>query len=178
AGVAAVLDATHPFAARISVRSAEICAAEGVPYLRLSRRGFGRHPGWIRHADAEACAAALPPGSNVFLTVGPGSVGPFLNRSLKLWCRRIDPAPDLPGVGWIVGKPRNAVMDELAMMRDLGLTCLVTKDSGGSRAKLDAAMALGVAVHIIDRPPPAPGEETHDIARAIAFVRAHADHLR
>jgi precorrin-6A/cobalt-precorrin-6A reductase len=80
----------------------------------------------------------------------------------------------MPGVTWLVGPPGADVAAEAAILRGHGITHLVTKDSGGPRAKLDAAASLGIAVHVIDRPPCAPGKETHDIDRAIAFVRAHA----
>ena len=59
-GIAAVVDATHPFAQRISESAATACSASGVPLLRLER------PGWTQHSDddwhwvgdtAEAAAA-------------------------------------------------------------------------------------------------------------------------
>lgn len=172
----AVLDATHPFAATMSARTATLCAEGGVPYLRLTRAGFGDDPGWTRHPDAASCADALPPGARVFLTVGPGSVGPFVGRPLHLLCRAIEPPEPMAGVDWILGAPNVERTAEAILMAAHRITHLVTKDSGGPRAKLDAAADLGVAVHVIDRPPPGPGEETHDIDRAIAFVRAHAAH--
>ncbi|TFL18268.1 precorrin-6A/cobalt-precorrin-6A reductase [Jannaschia formosa] len=173
-GVAAVLDATHPYALRISRKAAEVCAARGVPHLRLTRPGWPPRPGWRTHPDARAAAEALPQGARVFLSVGPGGLAPFLGRGLDLVCRRLDPAPAEPGVTWVVGRPPFALADEIATFRHHGISHLVTKDSGGPAAKLDAAEALGLAVHVIARPPPPPGEETHDIDRAIAFVRAHA----
>ncbi|PWJ20355.1 precorrin-6A/cobalt-precorrin-6A reductase [Jannaschia seohaensis] len=174
AGMAAVLDATHPYAARISERASRLCASRGLPYLRLMRAGWPARRGWRVHADAEAAARALPPGARVFLSVGPGSLAPFLGRGLHLICRRIDPAPPRSGVTWVIGRPPFPVEAEAALFRAHGITDLVTKDSGGPAAKLDAAEALGIAVHVIARPPPPPGEETDDIDRAIAFVRAHA----
>ena len=173
-GIAAVLDATHPFASRVGARAAAVCTEQAIPYLRLTRPGFGDDPSWSRHADAEACAASLPAGARVLLTVGPGGVAPFLGRASTLWCRAIERPPARDGVEWIVGRPSGDVDDEVRTMRERSIAHLVTKDSGGSRAKLDAAARLAVAVHVIDRPPPGPGEETHDLDRAAAFVRAHA----
>jgi precorrin-6A/cobalt-precorrin-6A reductase len=167
----AVLDATHPFAAGITARAVRLCAEGGVPYLRLTRPGFG--PVGVRHPTAAHCAAALPRGARVFLTTGPGSLGAFLDRGLDLTCRRVDPAPGGPGLRWITGLPPFTPEGEAAVMRRYGITHLVTKDSGGCRAKLDAAGALGVAVHVIDRPPSPGGEETHDIDRALAFLQRH-----
>ena len=49
-GIAAVFDATHPFAARISGNAAAACAAAGVPLLRLAARAqeHARPPGGHR----------------------------------------------------------------------------------------------------------------------------------
>jgi precorrin-6A/cobalt-precorrin-6A reductase len=173
-GVAAVLDATHPFAARMTARTVEICRAAQVPYLRLSRAPWPAQTGWTHHVDALCCAAALPPAARVLLTTGPGSLPAFEGRGLRLFCRRIDRAPFRNDVDWIIGRPPFTQDAERATLATHRITHLVTKNAGGSRAKLDAARALGVAVHMIDRPAPAGGEETYDIQHAIAFVRRFA----
>ncbi|MEL7182384.1 MAG: precorrin-6A/cobalt-precorrin-6A reductase [Pseudomonadota bacterium] len=175
-GIRAVLDATHPFAARISDRTARICAQMSVPYLRLSRPPWPDAPGWRHHPSAEDCAKALPAGARVFLSTGPGSLRPFLGRGLHLVCRRVDPAPQVAGVTWVIGTPPFQRVQESALFAHHGITHLVTKNAGGARAKLDAADQMDIAVHMIDRPPIPVGEETHDIAQAEAFLRAHADH--
>lgn len=176
-GVAAVLDATHPFAARISARAVCVCAARGVPYLRLVAPSWERDAAWTYHPDAAVAAETLPPRARVFLSTGPGSLAPFLGRGMTLFCRRIDPAPVLVGMSWIVGRPPFAENDEHALFERLGITHLVTKESGGARAKLDAAASLGIAVHVIARPPSPGGKEIHDVRRAIAFVRQYAASL-
>ena len=174
AGVRAVLDATHPFAEAMTDRAVRVCGELGVPYLRLTRAGWPMERDWCRYGSAENVTAALRQEARVLLTTGPGSLESFIGRGLALWCRRVDRAPPKVGVEWIVGTPPFSLAEETALLRDLGITDLVTKNSGGPRAKLDAAGALGVRVHVIDRPVPAGGAETHDIAEALDFVRAHA----
>ncbi|CTQ50538.1 precorrin-6A/cobalt-precorrin-6A reductase [Jannaschia donghaensis] len=176
-GVTGVLDATHPFAAHMTARTVRICAEAGVPYLRLTRAPWPVTAGWHRHVDAAACARALPPKARVLLTTGPGSLPAFEGHGFRLFCRRIDPAPARKDVDWIIGTPPFTEDAERATLTANRITHLVTKNSGGDRAKLDAATALGLSVHIIDRPAPAGGEETHDIDHAIAFVSAHARQL-
>ncbi|CUH40899.1 Precorrin-6A reductase [Jannaschia seosinensis] len=173
-GVSAVLDATHPFAARISARAVRVCGEMGLPYLRLTRPPWPTRAGWRHHADGEAAAAAIAAGARVFLSTGPGSLPAFEERRLDITCRRIDPAPERAGVRWILGRPPFTLEAETALFATLGITDLVTKNAGGPAPKLDAAGVLGLRVHVIDRPRGLGGEETHDIDRAIAFVRTHA----
>ncbi|WP_281825574.1 precorrin-6A/cobalt-precorrin-6A reductase [Jannaschia rubra] len=173
-GISAVLDATHPFATAITARTARVCADLGLPYLRLTRPPWPKRPLWHHAPDADAAARALAPGARVFLSTGPGSLDAFLDRGLTLFCRRIDPAPDRDDVTWITGRPPFEREGERALFTLLGITDLVAKNAGGVAPKLDAADDLGLTTHIIDRPPLQPGKETHDIDRAIAFVRTHA----
>ena len=173
-GVGAVLDATHPFAATMSERAARLSAEAETPYLRLSRPPWPPEPHWRRHPDLEDAARALPPGARVFLATGCGGLAAFENRDLVLHCRRVDPAPPRPGIRWIVGPPGDAE-SEAALFRRLAITHLVLKNAGGAaRGKLVAARALGLAVHVVDRPPSPGGEEIHDIDRALRFLRRHA----
>ncbi|WP_299815410.1 precorrin-6A/cobalt-precorrin-6A reductase [uncultured Jannaschia sp.] len=174
ADVAAVLDATHPFACAMTARAVRVCVGMGRPYLRLIRPPWPVRPGCLPARSATDVAARLSPDARVFLATGPGSLDAFAGRGLAVFCRRIDPAPERDGVTWIVGRPPFDLAYETALFRDLGITDLVTKNAGGATAKLDAAAALGLAVHVIERPPSAGGEESHDIRRAIAFVRSHA----
>ena len=59
--IAAVVDATHPFAATISWSAAQAAAAVGVPILALRRPGWIQRPGddWRRQPSPEAAARAL-----------------------------------------------------------------------------------------------------------------------
>lgn len=61
AGIDRVVDATHPFAARMSANAAEACRTAGVPLVAFSRRPWTPEPGdrWIEVASQEEAAAAL-----------------------------------------------------------------------------------------------------------------------
>ena len=55
--VAAVVDATHPFASTMTAHAVDACAAAGVPLVVLRRPGWPPEPGWV-WADSLAAAAA------------------------------------------------------------------------------------------------------------------------
>ena len=164
--VAAVVDATHPFAARISASVAQAAPAAGVPLLMLRRPGWRAGPGdvWQRVPDMRAAAAAVAVGPGpVLLTTGRGGLGAFADLPHRFVIRTVDPPePPLPAdhVLLLARGPYTRAGEE-ALLREHTVRTLVTKDSGGRMtvAKLEAARDLGVAVVMVDRPPSPPGVE-------------------
>jgi precorrin-6A/cobalt-precorrin-6A reductase len=176
--IGAVVDATHPFAAAITARTAALCAREGVPLLRLERPGWREGPGdrWTWVDDTAEAARAAAGVAAVFLATGRRSVAAFAGFPGAVWCRVIDP-PDadfpLPQGGWVVGRPPFAVEEEVALFRRLEIGALVAKDSGAAEAeaKLAAARALDLAVIILRRPAPV-GPRVATVQDAVAWVGA------
>ncbi|KMW57518.1 Cobalt-precorrin-6x reductase [Candidatus Rhodobacter oscarellae] len=177
--ISAVLDATHPFADRISLRSARICDEMAVPYAQLLR------PGWVpepedtwRFFDAEEQAASfIAEGAIVFLGTGPQGLAKFANLTgRRVICRRIDPPQNpfpFPGGEYLLGRPPFSVEDEVALFRRLKVDWLVVKNSGGaaSRSKLDAARVLGIPVALLNRPPQPDALRVETVEDALAWVR-------
>ena len=177
-----VVDATHPFAERISRHAAAACAQVEVPLLRLARPGWGQEQGadgwhWVEDHHAAAAAAAAT-GQRPFLTVGrqplPAFVAPLADRDALV--RVVDePAAPLPAT-WRVVRERGPyrLEDEVATLREHGADVLVTKDSGGAftRPKLEAAARLGVPVVVVRRPPAPVGvPSVATVAEAADWVR-------
>ncbi len=158
--VRAVVDATHPFAARISANAAIASADSGVPLLRLVR------PSWRDRADAHtwtwvAMTAevldAAPCARRPFLTTGRQSLQAFLPWSDRsVLARVVDPPNFRVPTAWRIVRSRGPYVhaSEYGLMDDHRVDLLVTKDSGGSHtaAKLTAAAELGIPVVVIARP--------------------------
>jgi precorrin-6A/cobalt-precorrin-6A reductase len=157
--IAAVVDATHPFAARITKRTHAVCTARGLPLLRLERPGWtpGRGDRWTFVADEAEAARLIPEDATVFLATGRQSLPAWTGlRACAVHLRVIDPPTEpFPFAGsFVVARPlfdRNADAD---LFRRLGITHLVVKDSGApeARTKLDAARDLGIEVVVLRRP--------------------------
>lgn len=179
--IAAVIDATHPFAAQITARTAAICADRGLPYLRLERPGWCAGPGdnWIWIDREEDAVLHISDGATVFLATGRQTLDHYAGLAgCTLYCRQIDPAtrafPFSKG-GFVIGRPPFPVADEIALFQRLGNGWLVVKDAGGvaNRTKLDAARALGLPVLIIRRPAPPFGITlVETVAAALDWVAA------
>lgn len=159
--IAAVVDATHPFAATISVNAAAATVRSGTPLLRLQRPGWRAHPdaarwSWVGSADQAAAAGA---GSRrPFLTTGRQSLDRFLVWADRDATVRVVDAPERPlPERWHLIRSRGpyAYADEFSLMSGARIDLLVTKDSGGAHtmAKLEAARDLGIPVVVIERPP-------------------------
>jgi precorrin-6A/cobalt-precorrin-6A reductase len=152
----AVVDATHPFAARITRNAYAAARGVGVPHVVLRRPGFPIRPEYDVVPDVHAAASAIPSGSKVFLTIGRQQVAAFINVDAWFLVRAIDPPTVMP--------PRHIVLlergpfevdAEVELMQRHRIDLLVTKNSGGdaTAAKLTAAGELDVQVVMIDRPP-------------------------
>jgi precorrin-6A/cobalt-precorrin-6A reductase len=181
-GAAAVVDATHPFAERISASAARACPAAGVPLLRLERPGWTARPGdrWHRVGDLEAAAALVPSlGTRVLLTTGRQGLAAFAPVG-EAWflVRCVDPpAPPLPRRHEVIlDRGPYALAGERALIDRHAIDLVVTKDSGGAltEAKLDAARERGLPVIVVDRPSRPATPSVGTVAEALAWVVAHA----
>jgi precorrin-6A/cobalt-precorrin-6A reductase len=177
--VDAVLDATHPFAARMTVTAADVCARLGLPLLALRRPAWVPAPGdrWVEvDSLTEAAAAVGRLGRRAFLALGRQGLAPFAPMD-GTWflIRCIDPPVDPLPAGRLVVLDRGpfSLDAELDLLRGHGVDVVVSKNSGGDAAyaKIAAARALDIPVVMVKRPPPPPGPFVSTVGAAIAWVR-------
>lgn len=175
--VDAVVDATHPFAARMTANAAAAARAADVPLLVVRRPGWTAAQGddWHWCDAAEEAAARLPTlGSRAFLTIGRQGLDVFADVGIWVLARCVDPPEPRPA--WcelVLARGPFALADEVRLMRDHRIDVLVTKDSGGPQtaAKLAAARELELPVLIIRRPPlPAGLEVVESVDEAVQWV--------
>jgi precorrin-6A/cobalt-precorrin-6A reductase len=174
-----LVDATHPFAERMSASAAHASRTAGLPLIALRRPGWDEGDGddWQRVPSLAEAAARVPAGARVFLTTGRRSIPMFAART-DAWflARSVDPPepPVAPNVRVLIARGPYTVDGERALIREHRLGVLVTKDSGGAmtRAKLTAARDARIPVIMVDRPRPPGGVRTvGDAADAAAWVQ-------
>ena len=176
-GYDALIDATHPFAARIAAHAAEAAEIAGVPRVKLLRLPFERTPQdrFIPVPDMEAAAAALPQGARVFLAAGRREIAAFADRT-DLWCliRMIEPptaGEKLPPGEVVLGRPPADPQAEIDLLTAHRIGWIVSKDSGGqAAAKIVAARRLGLPVVLVERPTPPEGLIVENIDGAIRWL--------
>ena len=178
--ITAVLDATHPFAARISERSYEMCRERGIPYLALDRDEWtpGAGDQWTCVDTADEAAELTHPGSRVFVTTGRETLAAFTDLpDCHFFFRRLaasGPASEAPGITYVYGVGPFSVEDEVATLRALNIDLLICKNAGGtlSRTKLDAARELGLPVILLRRPQPTGAPSVQSVEDALDWVNA------
>ena len=179
--IAAVVDATHPFAAQISTNAAAATARTGTPLLRLERPGWADHPlagSWTWVPDVPAAALAADAARRPFLTTGRQSLEAFLRWDDRPALVRVvePPALTLPDA-WtlIISRGPYHYQEERQLMIEYSIDTLITKDSGGAHteAKLEAAHDLALQVLIIQRPAPTGGVTTaRTVDQAVTWIQA------
>ena len=181
--ISMVMDATHPFAAAVSHRSARICAEAGVDYAQLLRPAWRPVAGdrWHFAEHEHAAAAMVPEGATVLIATGRERLADFGDMAgRRVLVRQIESTP--PGEPpfadgrWLVERPPFTVEGEVTRFAALGVDWLVVRNAGGasSRAKLDAARELGVEVAMIRRPPQPEATRFDTVAAAVAWARRRA----
>ncbi|MDO5092816.1 MAG: cobalt-precorrin-6A reductase [Propionibacteriaceae bacterium] len=175
-----VVDATHPFAERISANAVAACRQAGVPLLRIDRPSWESHPlaaTWQWAPSHSAAARLAAAHERVLLTVGRQSVAPYLELN-NIIARMVE-APDVEVPGsWTLLLDRGpyTLDSERELLTTEHISALVTKDSGGAltEPKLQAAAELGVAVIVVRRAPlPADIPRVTTAAEAAAWLAEH-----
>jgi precorrin-6A/cobalt-precorrin-6A reductase len=178
----AVIDATHPFAARMSTNAVAACRVADTPLAVLTRPPWTQEPGdrWIEVATIDEAVDALgAPRKIVFLTQGRLQLAAFARAPQHRYIvRAIDRPAEIEALAdfrLILARGPFSFPDELALMRAEGVEALVTKNSGGraTYAKIEAARALAIPVVILRRPPAPQAETLHDLDSALAWIAAH-----
>lgn len=164
-----VVDATHPYAQMVTETIKKSIEETRIKYLRLLRKNdaVSENADCFEYASVEDCVAGLlKTEGNILLTTGSKQLKLFTdNAALK---GRII-ARVLPGMeslklcydAGLEGRqiiamqgPFSKEINE-ATIRDYGIRHLVTKESGvigGVDTKLEAAVEVGISVHMIKRP--------------------------
>ncbi|WP_051949232.1 cobalt-precorrin-6A reductase [Methylosinus sp. PW1] len=178
-----VIDATHPFAARISANARAACAALGLPLLVYTRAPWSPMEGdcWIEVADNAGVVAALgETPRRVFLTIGRLGLADFLCAPQHYYLIRTIDQPqenDLPPrYQLILERGPFTVESELSLMRASAVDLIVSKNSGGREtyAKIEAARMLGLPVVMVTPPRGGAARIVHDVAAAVDFLFCEA----
>jgi precorrin-6A/cobalt-precorrin-6A reductase len=178
----AIVDATHPFASRMSANAVAACRAAGAPLVAFTRPPWTSEPGdrWTEVATMEDAPEALgKKPRTAFLTQGRLRLAAFLGAPQHRYIvRAIDRPAEidaLPDCRLILARGPFSLADELALMRNERVEGLVTKNSGGcaTYAKIEAARMLQIEVVIVRRPAAPAAETMHDLDAVVPWIAAH-----
>jgi precorrin-6A/cobalt-precorrin-6A reductase len=187
--VGAILDATHPFAQRISENAMQVAVALNLPYVRYERPASDRSAasaGVIMVPDIDAAVrVCLVRGTRILLTTGTKTLPAFREvLARKLVMARILPtvasltqalqAGLAPAQILAMRGPFSQAL-ESALLREYAIDLLVTKDSGaagGLDTKLAAAAEVDVPAVVISRPTLHYANICHDLEQAVQTVIA------
>lgn len=172
-----LIDATHPYADRISVNAHRAARDTGVPFLALRRAPWEAQPGdrWTEvETIAEAAQALGAEPARVFLALGRKDIAPFATAPQHAYLIRsvdpIDPPLPVPDAAYVTARGPFSAAEDRALLERHRIGIVVSKNSGGdaSYGKIAAARELGIPVVMVRRPalPAAPSVETVEEALA------------
>ncbi|GHC78460.1 cobalt-precorrin-6A reductase [Limoniibacter endophyticus] len=176
-----LVDATHPYAAQISMNAVQAAALANVPLLRLERDAWRAVDGDIWHSAATIVQARDLLGDKprrAFLALGRQELLPFEAAPQHAYVVRsvdpVEPPLDLPRIDYITARGPFNEEDELALLQTHRVDVIVCKNSGGaaSYGKIAAARHLRLPVIMVARPLPALQGKTTRV-RTVTDAVAH-----
>ncbi|WP_414624766.1 cobalt-precorrin-6A reductase [Calothrix sp. CCY 0018] len=175
-----LIDATHPFAAKISENAATAADNLGLPRLMLIRAEWKSviDDKWIEVENIETVVEILPDfAKRVFLTIGRQEVTAF-SQLENIWflMRTIEkPSSDivLPKGLLLLERGPFDKDSEKQLLQKHNIDTVVSKNSGGNAtyAKIIAARELGVKVVMVKRPILPQGDRVEDVESALLWVK-------
>jgi precorrin-6A/cobalt-precorrin-6A reductase len=180
-----VIDATHPYAARISANAMAACRAARVPCWALRRPGWQPQAGddWRMVGDWNELITALAPFRRPLFTLGREPLA-HLDEipPRQFWTVRcLDSQPDIARSRILAARGPFTLDGERALFALQAFDVVVSKNSGGNatEAKLQVARERGLPVIMLRRPAlPEVDREFDSMAVLLDALRAHQVELR
>jgi precorrin-6A/cobalt-precorrin-6A reductase len=181
-GIGRLIDATHPFATRISAAARLACEQANVPRLVLRRPPWRRHPldRWIEVDNVTAAAGIIDrKGRRAWLTLGASEIPAFSAATAVHYVVRLVDPPRHPlplrSYEVIVGRGPFSVAEEHNHIERHAIDVLVCKASGGgaTEAKIIAARERCLPVIMVRRPLPEPGEGVETVREALDWLAGY-----
>ena len=178
-----VIDATHPFAEKITKNASEASKRANIPFLCFSRKPWKKtaQDKWYEVENSKAAASTLTQkdfecAKNIFLTIGRKDVNCFYPiKTKQFFVRSIEPVKELAcfdNIRWIQGRGPFTFQDEYTFFQEHSIDCLVAKNSGGyaSHPKITVARVLGIPVVLLQQPKSINVTKIYDREALTAFV--------
>jgi precorrin-6A/cobalt-precorrin-6A reductase len=178
-GTDLLIDATHPYASRMSANAAVAAALAGVPLVALRRHAWMPVSGdrWIEVDGSDDTVERLGAARRrVFVALGRQELLPFENAPQHAYLiRSVDPVQPplaLPDATYVLARGPFDQPGETALLQDNRIDTIVCKNSGGDAtyAKLAAARKLGIAVLMFRRPPLPDVPSVATVEEAVAAI--------
>ena len=170
-GIGLLVDATHPYAAIISLHAVQAAASQGIPCWALRREPWAAGAGddWYEVEGWVELLSRLSEYQRPFFTIGQAPLAYAAQRPpQQTWLvRTLAGGVDSNGIVQIAGRGPFTLAREQSLMSRFRVDVLVSKNSGGDAvaAKLEAARNLAVPVLMLERPEPeAVDREFADVA--------------
>ncbi|WP_213741452.1 cobalt-precorrin-6A reductase [Bradyrhizobium sp. dw_411] len=182
--IEAVVDATHPYADRISANAVNACTRLALPLATILRPAWQAVTGdnWLTVASAQAAADAL--GSKprrVFLSLGRLELDAFATAPQHHYVARSIEPPDValpPDIDLIFDRGPFDEQAETALLTREKIDVIVSKNSGGAATypKITATRKLGIPVVMIARPVKVHGHAVELPADAVRWLEQQLAH--
>ena len=162
--VQCTIDASHPFASEVSANAIQACSLQNVRYLRFERESVEIKNASYYNSYVQMAKNLQSAKGNILLTIGSKNIKEFKHIDNERLVARVLPVKDsiaqcedagLKAHQIIAMKGRMEKALNKAIMEEYNISHLVTKDSGdagGINEKVEAALDLGIQVHVLKRP--------------------------
>lgn len=159
--ISAVIDATHPFADKITNHAYQACEILHIPLCRFERAAWVQQPSddWYFAENMDACVKVAPTlGKVILLTTGSKDLAKFMTMTkVKILARMVELPPDIklaPFVAPLFARGPFDLDEERALLSTHKIDLIIAKNSGGeaTSAKLIAARELKIPVLLVERP--------------------------
>jgi precorrin-6A/cobalt-precorrin-6A reductase len=182
--VTLLIDATHPFAARISVNAAEAAGLAQIPLIALRRPAWSKVEGdkWIEtRTIIEAVASLGDAPKRVFVTFGRQELAPLEAHCHHSYLiRSIEPVRlALEDAQYILARGPFDMADEKRLLAEHRIEAVLAKNSGGTATygKIAAARELGIPVHLVARPQLPDVPQAGTVEELLALIAHHTASL-